>query len=757
MARKTDRLRPFCFLHPMAWSKIEQPLHRGRKRLPFFCVVCCFFLSVISTYAHTLSTTSPLFDSISERILSDLLKKQSSQVVLFDPQINESLSLVQEAGACIGVNYQSTHRTDWEPLKHLDTMLLLALGYTHEGSSYFESDEIKATLVRMLTYWLEQSPRSSNWYQNQIAEPQRMGELLLLLQAYGNNCIPQSLLEAATTRMKEKGGNPQAQKGANRVDVALHGVYRACLLKDEQLLQDSFNQIYSTITYTDQAEGIQYDYSFTQHGRQLHIGSYGDVFLGGVVKACSYAVGTPYALPSSKLTILTNLVTKAYLPAIRGQYIAYNVIGRSSTRPDATSRKKQSAIFKTISSLDPANRERYRNAIQRINGDADPNHGVEPYSHHFFCSDYTLHQRPAYLVDVRMLSNRTVRNEYLKDNGEGIKQYFMSYGAMGIYVHGDEYSNIFPVWDYSKVPGITAPSMCEIPRTTSYIKKGENCFSGGVTNALYTVSGYQMEDYDTLYEVNTKAQKGWFCFDQEIVCLGNGIASETDFPIYTTLNQTLLKGEVHLSEAGVQRQISLADTLASNRLDWVYHNGVAYYLNDQPKVLLSLAERVGAWSAINTNFSATPIRQELFTLAIDHGVSPQSDSYNYLIVPGVKSLQEVMDYNPNSIEVIENSKEAMIVWHKKLQLVGAVFYQPIQRHFAGIHFECDKSCVVLFEQINSKHLTLYVADPTQGGEPIELKVATKKNRGVHSILYAPEPPMQGSTFSYRLEEMPKLK
>ncbi len=63
---------------------------------------------------------------------------------------------------------------------------------------------------------------------------------------------------------------------------------------------------------------------------------------------------------------------------------------------------------------------------------------------------------------------------------------------------------------------------------------------GAVTDGLYGAVGF---DYISPHDF-IKARKAWFFFDEEYVCLGAGIEARSGYPVATTLNQTLLKGEV---------------------------------------------------------------------------------------------------------------------------------------------------------------------------------------------------------------------
>lgn len=707
--------------------------------------ILLLFLSLQFQQRKLLAAQSDnLFHTFSQRVIKDVQADKGMQPDSLDQSVGAFLTLLNNEGAYADVDYKSSVRTNWVPLKHLDRMILSALAYTNDQSRYYESEQLKQKIDAMLGYWHQAQPRSRNWYQNEIGEPQRMGQFLLLMHCLGKEKLPADLFGKSIERLKLKGGDPGKQAGANRVDVALHWMYRACLTNDEALLKTAMDQIYSTVVYTKGSEGIQTDHSFTQHGRQLHVGAYGDVFIGGTTKACSYAAGTPFAIPAEKLNILVSLVKDTYLNTIRGEFISYNVIGRASTRPDATRKSGQASIMNRMIMLDPDNRNAYEEAIARVSGAKDPAFGILPQSNHFFRSDYTLHKRPRFTVDLRMVSTRTARNEYLRDNGEGIKQYFMSDGSTGIFVKGDEYYNIFPVWDYAKVPGVTNPQVPEIPQAKTYIKMGQTPFAGGVTDSLYSVSAYRYTDQDTLYGINTSANKAWFFFDDEVVCLGNGIQSASDYPVHTTLNQCLLTDEVIVSRKGKQKQLIKGDYTFERTPEWICHNGVGYFILDGKNVNLSLNTRQGKWTDINTNYSDEVIQKDIFSLSLDHGVKPQNASYAYMLVPGINA-GDAKNYNPKNIAILSNNDSVQVVYHKKKRIYGMVFSKALTYKNREISLTVDAPCLVLLKDAGTNNPVIHLSDPLNQANPLSLLIKTAKMKTAQQFVYRRDQFYEGSS------------
>lgn len=689
-----------------------------------------------------------VFEIFKKRILADLLQEKYKEVSKRDADVASYLAQLKSDGAFTNIDYSSSARTHWPPLAHLDRLMEMGLGYTNPESSYYQNRDLKEKMDVALGYWQNRQPRSNNWFYNQIAEPKLMGQYLILIQSLGHVPIPDSIFRTSIARLAKHGGSPSLQAGANRIDVALHYVYRACLLEDPQLLKEAMTSIYSPLEKTEKAEGIQFDNSYTQHGRQLHIGSYGQVFLEGVTKASMYAVHTDYALPIERLEVLSVLAKESYANIFRGAYIYFNTLGRAVTRPHATKKIGQTEIFERLKILDTLNAKVYDNLILRLQGKQPPSYQRTPWSNHYYQADYTIHNQPAYSVDLRMVSQRTARNEYLRDNGEGIQQYFMSDGAMGIFVDGDEYADIFPVWNWSKIPGVTAPEFIKVPEVTSYIQQGTSPFVGGVTDGLNTVSVYQYQD--VYRDINSSAHKAWFFFDNEIVCLGSKIQSTSGFQVNTTLNQTLLKGPITLFSGGEELKVSFGNYEFNKTLEGVHHGKVAYFFPDGGSVHLAATEKTGAWNSINANYQERDlVTKDVFTLTFNHGVNPLNESYAYILVPGISALQ-AEKYKSSKIEIVENSEQLQAVYHQEQNAYGLVFHEAGSFEHNGFFVKAEAGCVILIKNVSAKGATVFVADPQNGTTPIHLSVKTLAMKLVSPIVYRPSAPYLGQSLKYEI-------
>lgn len=627
-----------------------------------------------------------------------------------NPNIEKDLSKYNDTdGSFSDVDYASIQRTNWPPLTHIDRLYNFAFAYTNPRNKYYKNDSLFLKIQKGLEFWDARNPWCHNWWYNQIAEPQQLGILLIQMRT-GEKRLPAELENKLLERIKKDGGHPAKWTGANRTDIALHWIYRSCLTENETDLTLAMENAYTPIAYTTK-EGFQHDNSYFQHGQQLYIGGYGDEILKGVTQVALYTKGTKYAIPSDKLALLSKFMRGTYYSVIRGQYMLFDVLGRGVSRPGVTKKAYTALFAERMVELDPSHAEEFRAIIGRLSGKQTADHALKAKHTHYFRGDYTLHVRPGYTFDVRMVSNRTMRCEY--GNGENLKTYFMSDGCTNITVNGDEYANIFPVWNWTCIPGTTVPQLNEIPKAKSdWQTLGTSTFVGGVSDSLYGVSAYSyLDEFDG---INTRVQKAWFFFDNEVVCLGAGIRSTSSAPIFTTINQCLAADKkVTLASKKKQEDIGKG-TFEYSSPQWVLHNQIGYLFPEGGTISVGNQTQTGNWYDINNTASKEIQKKEVFTIGFNHGKQPSNGSYAYIVVPGKNTPQEMETYRKaGAIEILANTKDMQVVRNKQLGIWQMVFYQAGEFKNKDITVRVDKGCALMIKDTNKKEASLHIADPAQ--------------------------------------------
>lgn len=653
----------------------------------------------------------------------EMFMEKIRNTTIKNPSIDKNLALFQENGSFSDIDYDDTQMTNWTPIKHIERLSDFVYAYTNEKNKYYQNEDLYQKIVKGLEYWYDVDSESDNWWHNQISEPQKLGVLLIQMRI-GKKQIPQELETKILKRIQETGGDPAKWTGANRTDIALHWIYRSCLTQNEADLKTAIDNVFNPVVYTTE-EGFQHDNSYFQHGEQLYIGGYGDEILKGVTQVASYALGTQYQLDKEKVELLSKFMRETYYRAVRGQNMSFDVVGRSVSRPGLLNKRTTATYAKRMIDIDPTHADEYKAIIARLNRKQPADYQVTASHTHYFRGDYSLHVHPQYNFDVRLASTRTKKCEY--GNKENLKTYFMSDGCTNITQTGDEYFNIFPVWNWCHIPGTTAPQLEKVPMDPkAWGVLGTSTYAGGVSDSIYGATAYAY--MDTNPEVNTGAKKSWYFFDNEVVCLGAGIQSTSTYPVHTTVNQCFLKGGIMVDKGDKEETLANGShTLQAPQ--WVLHDKIGYFFPQKEEVFLTAQTQSGRWYDINTSKSKKEEKMDVFTLGINHGVGPKDGSYAYIVVPGKTSAQEMKAYQKkNAIEILSNNAKVQAVRNTKLNVWMVTFFEAGTFKHKELSVTVDKPCVLMVKDINAKSANLHIADPGQTQSPIqvELKIGKKK-------------------------------
>lgn len=682
----------------------------------------------------------------------ETLMQKIRQDFVANPAIDEALAKYNEQdGSFVDVDYASIQRTNWPPLVHVERISDFVFAYTNPKNKHFGEEALYDKIVKGLKFWHERNPWCHNWWYNQISEPQKLGVLLIQMRT-GKKQLPADLEKKILDRVREDGGDPAKWTGANRTDIALHWIYRSCLQRNAEDLAYALENVYNPVFYTTK-EGFQHDNSNFQHGQQLYIGGYGDEILKGVTQVAMYTRGTRFAMPQDKLELISKFMRETYYAVMRGKYMSYDVLGRSISRPDILDKSRTILFAKRMVELDKEHADEFRNIVARMEGTKAPGDGLQPKHTHYFRGDYTLHVRPQYAFDVRLVSARTARCEY--GNGENLKTYFLSDGCTNITTRGGEYFNIFPAWNWTRIPGVTAPQLKEIPLAASdWQCMGTSTFAGGVSDSLYGVTTYAY--MDTYKDINTGAHKAWFFFDDEVVCLGSDIHSTSSEAVYTSVNQCLAASDEAVVSVDGKQEVLPAQETAYENADWVLHDGIGYLFPLGGRVVAGVQQQSGTWYDINNSVNRKePVVEKVFTVSLDHGRQPESATYAYVVVPGKRTASEMEKYcKNNAIEILSNTADIQVVRHKKLDVWQMVFYRPGEFKYGKLSVRVDKPCVLMVKKIDSRRPVVHVADPGQTGQPIQVKVRISGSKGgEQTIDFRPSdnPIFAGATQSFTLK------
>ena len=635
------------------------------------------------------------YDRILQRVRERLYA--NSTVEQMDKSATSLLKQMDSDGTWPGIDYACYFRTNWEPVNHLNNVKRIAIAYTYPQSTLYGNPVLYKAISKALKAWNAKKPQCFNWWYNQISAPKAAADVLALM-AVGETKLPDDVTKGLMEYMS--GSDPRKWTGANKMDIASHHLIRGCVMKNDSIVSANVHELFQPVCITT-GEGIREDMSYQQHGVQLYIGGYGSVFVDNITSLAGLFAGTKYAMSKEQADVFSDFIRATYLNVFRGKYIDFSVCGRSVSRKGTIAPSGAAKMFKSLQEIDPSHTAVYQAAERRFTSN-NPTFRRSAQNRMYYCSDYMLHNRPSFDFSVRASSTRTKRSE--SGNGENLWGTYLSDGATSIRVIGDEYMDIFPVWEWDKIPGTTAPAG-EVENKADWGVLGKSTFTGGVSDGKYGAMTY------TMVENGVQARKAWFMADDRVVCLGAGICSDLDKEIHTTLNQCRLKGDAF--QVGDAAPVKLNAGITAVSKGWIWHNGVGYYLPPEAKATLKMGVQTGKWSKINFNQPGEDVSMPVFNFVLSHGSKPKDATYAYVIAPGVANPQLLASFPIDDSQVVSNTPDVQAVCFKGRDMVQAVFYKAGSLMCNGKKITASAPCVTMIKGFSTDKPEVLTADPTQ--------------------------------------------
>jgi chondroitin AC lyase len=608
-------------------------------------------------------------------------------------QTMKYLASLKDDGSWPDLEYESHARSAWEPGDHLTRMLNMIVFARRSDTPADQSATCIEGVHRALAFWIKHDFKCPNWWYNEIGGPKILGTVALLLN---QDLKPEELKYITETSLaRSKVGS---MTGQNRVWLAGNGIMRAAITNDDSLLKKAADVIAEEIRVTD-SEGIQPDWSFHQHGPQQQFGNYGMAFASEITKWSVVLRGTHYAFPELKLEILRNYLLQGQNWITWNGSLDISACGRQLF-PNSQKTKAASirGVMQSMAGVDVEHAGDYL-AFSKRNSAGGINDLLG--TRLFWRSDYTVARQHDWFATLKMSSERVIGGETV--NTENLSGLHLADGATFIYRTGHEYDNIFPVWDWRKIPGTTA-ALDQSSLTWSAKEHAKTTFVGGACDG--TTAAIAMD----FHRDQLQAKKTWFFSGDRIICLGADITSTSNDPIVTTIDQCLLAGKI------VVHQHDKEDTFAngsSNLKDseWVEHAGTRYELLGSQSLSISAIPQTGNWKAVFQNPS-TPkadVMENVFTLCMEHGIHPSGGSYAYSISPAdhlVETKTEILA-NTDKIQAVKVGDH----WS------AAIFWSAGKIELNGKAIEVDQPCAVL---LVDQQIT--IADPTEKLKSLQLTV-----------------------------------
>lgn len=664
--------------------------------------------------------TAQALATIKQRLLEHILSEDGKKV-----DAAEALKTLQPDGSWKDVDYKSKDNARWKPAQHMSRIRQMALALQHPDSPLKDDPKLKAAALNAFAYWLKHDFRAPNWWWNEIGIPMTTYPIHLLLE---DDLAPQQRTKSLELLARAVPG----MTGQNLVWKCDITLARATIIGDAALAKTAIDAIANEIRITTK-EGVQPDYSFHQHGAQLYNGGYGKGFSTDTARVAYLVHGTPFAFPEKKVEIVRNYLLEGQQWTIRGARFDYSVIGREISRPGHNA-KSQIAACEHLATLGDSKKDALQAFAARLKGDGAPGEAAPEGNRLFYCSDFMVHRRAGWYASVRTASNRLVGTELV--NGENLCGDHLFEGANYLMRSGDEYFDIFPVWNWAHVPGVTA----EHPLKPSGANRhpGTTPFAGGASDGTYGTFGY------ILSHGGLAARKAWFFFDDAYVCLGAGITLKDGGDVHSAVNQCLAKGKVtHGTDAAPKTLTGQAQDLAGPA--WVHHDGVGYVFPKAGEIKLRCGDQSGNWNRISKPLSKDNVTLPVFHLWLDHGKAPQNADYAYLVLPDADPASTAKRAANPGLEILANSPTQQAVYHPGLKLIQAVFYAAGSVKAGGLTLSVDKACALVCRP-EADGWRVTAGSPAHGKGTLKIQIEAN-GKSFAASLALPEGGKAGSSIS----------
>lgn len=212
-------------------------------------------------------------------------------------------------------------------------------------------------------------------------------------------------------------------------------------------------------------------------------------------------------------------------------------------------------------------------------------------------------------------------------------------------------------------------------------------------------------------------KKSNFAFDDFIVSLGSGIANnDADNPTVTTLYQRTADAQ---SGATVNSTFygTGENNFSGTQDNWVisdYNTGFYVVSGSGDLKIWKGDQQTPNYNEIDPNAYLDNAIGTYTKGYIDHGNAPADAGYEYVTKPNatISDMQAIAAAKPYT--VLEKSSERHVVKHNEDNIWGYSLFSSSTDLDYGIIKANDAACLIMYEEIDDKHILLSITDPDLG-------------------------------------------
>ncbi|MCD1125334.1 hypothetical protein LPW36_04720 [Jinshanibacter sp. LJY008] len=200
---------------------------------------------------------------------------------------------------------------------------------------------------------------------------------------------------------------------------------------------------------------------------------------------------------------------------------------------------------------------------------------------------------------------------------------------------------------------------------------------------------------------NFYACKSYFIFDNRVVALGTGISNDdSEHETATTLFQHTVPDSEVVEVNGEQINQTGTDVSFKEATTFMDPAGNRYFIPDGYNIRFLYDEQES-----NSQSDAAPTKGIFATALIEHGISPQNQSYEYAIVI------EAGDSNIPEYTVVQADTNSHIVLDNATGKEGYAFFEPVEGLEHTLIIASDSPCMALAHKASMTKAYLSIVNP----------------------------------------------
>ncbi|MBQ6141545.1 MAG: hypothetical protein IJI54_09690 [Kiritimatiellae bacterium] len=478
----------------------------------------------------------------------------------------------RDDGSWPDVDYVNMTRSMFNAVRHFYNMRVIARSP--------RTPEKERALHKALAFWLDGGFRNPNWWWNRIGVPLPLGTVALLMDDILS-------AEERARVVKALQVSKIGMTAQNRVWFATCVLYRALIEGNEADAKTAHAAILDEFKVSKTVEGIQSDWSFHQHGNQAQFGNYGASYISTMTQLVAMFNGTPWAVPDEKRQVLEKLVANGYMP----------IVWRGSLDMGALGRRIGPGVARTKGGL-------ALSVAAALGVSTNAPAGL----HWFPKSACGVYRGKGWMASVKCETASITGKE--RGNNDNLLGAHTADGALFTYVTGDEYRDVFPLWNWRHVPGITSYDERNVDWKSR--NRSKVCVREGDSVRF------------VLDRAGLKATTVWRFSDAGVDVSVTEISSEKDKPVVTTVEQAI-------AQPGAKWWREKGGIVAVN-------GAIRYELPSN--AVVRIEERTGSWKDSMEELSDEKVSGRVFEIVIPHGRRPAGASCFWRVMPSSSGIIE---------------------------------------------------------------------------------------------------------------------